>query len=135
MRNKGTEINKNKQGNVCKIDFEDFVKTNFNKSAKIFLESRFNASNEIIDMFMAHPEKYPYCLGLIKGRLFINYYAACKHNAPLDKNDREDFEYLLYLKNADILVSDDRGFLKEAFDCLYGKKKKLFTLDDFILCM
>ena len=48
------------------------------------------------------------------------------HTLRVDKNDRADAAQLAYLLWADVMVSDDKRFMKEAFNLLYSDTNKKF---------
>jgi hypothetical protein len=56
--------------------------------------------------------------------LYSGYYAAIEHNRPIDRNAQADFEQLAYLIWADIVVSNDEGFYRSAFQTLWAPRGK-----------
>ena len=131
IRKTAINLNRKSKEKISDIDFNDFYCTNFRNSAITFLNRNFDPPKKTIDRFIANPSDFPYCHFHLKSYIFINYYAACKHQVRIDKNDREDIAYLAYMNVSDILVSDDTKFLREAFR-VFCKDKLLLTLDKFI---
>jgi hypothetical protein len=55
------------------------------------------------------------------------------HQLRIDTNDRPDAEQLAFLIWADTIVSDDKRFMRKAFDLLYANsQKKCLTLEQFL---
>jgi len=55
------------------------------------------------------------------------------HSLKVDENDRSDAEQLAFLVWADMIVSDDSHFMKEAFNILYPNSPKGFvSLSEFL---
>ncbi len=76
---------------------------------------------------------YPFVTAFAKGLVYAGYYAAIEQNKALDRNAQADYEQLMYMVHADVLVSSDEGFLRSAFLELWEPQgKKLFTPEKFV---
>jgi hypothetical protein len=76
--------------------------------------------------------KYPYFTLYMKALTYLMYYTELEQNAPIDPNGLMDIYLLGTAKDLDVVVSNDRKFMKSAFDALYGKTKDYMTLDRFL---
>jgi hypothetical protein len=81
--------------------------------------------DELADLWEADPEEYPYYTAFVEGFVYSQYYAAIEHNKPMDGNAQADFEQLAYLTWSDIVVSDDEGFFRSAFDTIWKPRGKI----------
>jgi hypothetical protein len=60
------------------------------------------------------------------GLLYMQYYAMTYPNDTIDKNAQADIQHLIYLRNADGIISEDLSFMKKAWEELYKNRKKLY---------
>jgi len=75
---------------------------------------------------------YPYFTSFVNNMLYIAHHAMIKNNDKIDLNAQADLDVMTHLLRADALVSNEKGFLKTAFDDLWRPKKKiLFTTEQF----
>jgi len=78
-------------------------------------------------------KRYRFFSAFVDGLLFAAYYAMVEQNEPIDKNTQADVEVLMYMPDVDILVSNDRRFLKSTFDTFWRPKGKiLFSTEEFV---
>ena len=114
------------KGSLQAYPFSEYRRTEFNRNGRSLMrlvdEGR---SSELGDLWEANPEQYPYYTAFVEGFVYSQYYAAIEHNKPLDRNAQADFEQLAYLTWADIVVSDDEGFFRSAFDVVWKPRGKL----------
>ena len=76
---------------------------------------------------------YPYFTAFVEGMLYAMHHAMAEPNSRIDPNAQVDIELLTYLNHADLVVSDDARFFKEAFSCLWGSQRKaLMTSAEFV---
>jgi len=76
-------------------------------------------------------ERCPFFTGWVKGLLYTQFYAAYYSNLQIDEHSQADIQHLIYLERADVLVSEDRKFMRQAFLDLYQREgKQYWTLDD-----
>jgi hypothetical protein len=57
--------------------------------------------------------------------LYMTYYAMTKPNAPIDLNAQADLNVMAHLIQGDVLVSNEKGFLRTAFDDLWKPRGKV----------
>jgi len=76
--------------------------------------------------------RYPYFTQFVINRLYIAHHAMTKNNDALDNNAQVDLDLMTHLLRADVIVSNETGFLKCAFDDLWKPRRKvLFTSSEF----
>lgn len=77
-------------------------------------------------------ERCPYFTAWAKGLLYLQFYAARYPNLKIDEHGQADIEHLMYLEHADVIVSQELTFLRQAFLDLYEQRgKRYWTLDEF----
>lgn len=77
--------------------------------------------------------QYPYFTACIDNVLYSIAHAAAKPNARIDTNASADLDLMTHLLRADVLVSNEKGFLRSAFDDLWRPRGKvLFTSQEFV---
>ena len=78
-------------------------------------------------------KQYPFFTTFMEGYLYQAYFSMVEVNKRLDPHAQADIEQLSYLNRADIVVSCDAGFMKEAFNVLWAPKGKSFlTTEEFL---
>ena len=76
-------------------------------------------------------ERCPYFTAWAKGLLYLQFYAARYPNMKIDEHGQADIEHLMYLEHADVMVSEETTFLRQAFLDLYEHRgKRYWTLDE-----
>jgi len=60
------------------------------------------------------------------GLLYMQYYAMTYPNDAIDKNAQADIQHLIYLRDADGIISEDLSFMKKAWEELYKDRGKLY---------
>jgi hypothetical protein len=64
--------------------------------------------------------------------LYIGFCAMTRPNDKIDLNAQADLDLMTHLLRADVLVSNEEGFLRKAFDDLWRPRGKvLFTSEEF----
>ncbi len=87
----------------------------------------------IAEMWARDKQRYPFFTTFCINMLYITHHAMTQHNAPIDINAQADLDLMTHLLHSDILVSNDSGFLRQAFDDLWRPRRKvLFTTEDFV---
>lgn len=86
----------------------------------------------IFESWKRAPLKFPYFTLWAKAMLYLPYHAAVKHNTSIDKNAQSDIDEIVYMNDADILVSDDMRFMRDIFQEFWGGRKTIYSLDDFL---
>lgn len=73
----------------------------------------------------------PYFTNWVKGLLYVQFYAAFYSNSKIDEHSQADIQHLIYLEHADVLVSEEKAFMRQAFMDLYQESgKQYWTLDE-----
>ena len=86
----------------------------------------------LADQWAGCPERFPFYSAFVEGVVYAGYHATVRHNEPIDENTQPDYEQLAYLTWADIVVSNDRRFFRQAFDAIWKRHgKRLETSESF----
>ncbi len=65
--------------------------------------------------------------------LYMAYYSMTKPNAPIDLNAQADLNLMAHLLQGEVLVSNEKGFLRTAFDEIWKPRGKvLMTGPEFV---
>ena len=87
-----------------------------------------------LNTWAGHKDRCPFFTAWVKGILYSDFYAAHykgHKGLKIDEHPQADIEHLLYLEQADVLVSEDKKFMRQAFIDLYRDRgKQYWTLDD-----
>jgi len=116
-------------------DFDKFYIANLEKSGEMMIRSKtITVTNK--DLLVAEwkrcKERYPYFTAWMKAFLYMEYHAMAEQNRKIDINAISDIDQLIYLEGLDGVVSDDAGFMKDAFRQLYGENKQFLSSDQFL---
>lgn len=77
-------------------------------------------------------EDYPFFTCFIVSMLYMGQYAMTQQNKPIDLNAQADLLLMTHLLHSDVLVSNETGFLKDAFNDLWRPwGKTLLTSGEF----
>jgi hypothetical protein len=75
---------------------------------------------------------FPYFTTFVENMLYIGFCAMTRPNDKIDLNAQADLDLMTHLLRADVLVSNEEGFLRKAFDDLWRPRGKvLFTSEEF----
>ena len=86
----------------------------------------------LADQWARQPQRFPFYSAFVEGVVYTGYHATVRHNEPIDENTQPDYEQLAYLTWADIVVSNDRRFFRQAFEAIWGPRgKRLETSESF----
>ena len=76
--------------------------------------------------------QYPYFTTFVINMLYIAHHAMTKPSDKIDLNAQADLDLMTHLLRADALVSNETGFLRQAFDDLWRPRGKvIFTSQQF----
>lgn len=98
---------------------------------------QWHTNNQLsLQTFYDKTHKYPYLDIFLKSYLFGALYKVNNPNKKVDKDWHIDNGYIITMKDLDILLSNDTGYMKECFECVYGgnssvNSKKIMTLQEF----
>jgi hypothetical protein len=91
-----------------------------------------NGPHAISGRWSRAKKQYPYFSQFVVNNLYMAYHAMTKSNNALDENAQVDLDLMTRLLHADVLVSNEKGFLKCAFNDLWRPQRKvLFTSSEF----
>lgn len=104
-------------GSLNGYPFRQFRKSEVVRTGKLLMDLvDARRSGALTDEWARCPRRFPFYSAFVEGFLYAGYYAAVEQSQPLDRNAQADYEQLAYLAWADLVVSDDQGFLRHAFD-------------------
>lgn len=105
------------------------------RQGEILIDVYFSDSlkkNEIKNAYKRNPEKYEYFHFFNNSFMETLYYYITNHH-EVDANTQPDLEQLLYMKNLDILVTEEKGYLKDIFGILYKNTgKQIMCMNEFV---
>lgn len=116
-------------------DFKKFFQSEIDHAGQAFISAIIKARNPdaIADRWVLYKSYYPYFTEFVRDMLYMAYYAMTKPNAPIDLNAQADLNVMAHLIQGNILVSNEKGFLRIAFDDLWKPRGKvLMTGPEFL---
>ena len=116
------------------VPFEEFLQRELDSSGRMFIKALVPCSNpkEVADRWSRDKSAYPYFTMFVTNMTYIGYYSATRSNDKIDLNAQADMDLMTHLLNADVLVSNETGFLRSAFDDLWRPRGKvMFTSEEF----
>ncbi|WP_454063530.1 hypothetical protein [Candidatus Nitrospira salsa] len=136
MREETTEyLRKNPSTRREGSKFSDFKDANFEKTAIDKIKNSINSQmtkETLIEYWNNKRQRCPYFNKFIEGQLYQAWYAMSTPAEPKIKpNDYEDIEHLVYLNFVDGIVSNEKGFMKDACLELFPEKDFL-SVDEFL---
>lgn len=111
----------------------EFIRRSLVPVARDFIHGLVKCSNPqaVYNRWSRDPYGYPFFTQFMENLLYIVYHAAVKKEA-IDPNAQADLDVMTHLLRADYLVSNERRFLRIAFDELWRPRgKQLFTAEEF----
>lgn len=126
---------KGHQQPLASCQYIDYRKSELDIYGRAVIESQVHSKNNLAlqDRWSRHKERFPFMTAFTDGFIYAGYYAAIKQNSPIDRNAQADYEHMTYLHHADILVSADARFQRDAFMELWEPRGKvLYTPEEFI---
>lgn len=101
--------------------FAQFVKPEMEMAGRDLIPAFLGTSraSAIADRWSRSMSSYPYFTTCVRDMIYMAYYAMTRPNQPIDSNAQADLNLMAHLLNADVLVSNEEGFLKTAFDDLW----------------
>jgi hypothetical protein len=73
----------------------------------------------VADRWARSKRDYPFFTACMISLLYMGQYAMNQVNKPIDLNAQADLFLMTHLLHSDVLVSNERGFLRQAFDDLW----------------
>jgi hypothetical protein len=124
----------NKQQHGGPAPFEEFLKGEIDHAGRGFIHAQVecHSADAVWCRWSRDKDAYPYFTTFVRNMVFSSYYAATKPNGKIDLNAQADLDLMTHLLWADAIVSNETGFLRNAFDDLWRPKGKvLFTSEEF----
>lgn len=115
-------------------DFARYVASELDRAGRDFIQTLIPCWNPhaIADRWARDKNAYPYFTAFVRNMLYISFCAATRTNDKIDLNAQADMDLMTHLLWADALVSNETGFLREAFEDFWKPKGKvLFTSAQF----
>jgi len=112
-----------------------FFETELDHAGRAFLIAQVECRNPVAvaDRWAKDKMQYPYFTTFVMNMLYIAHNAMTRPSAPIDLNAQADLNMMTHLLHADALVSNETGFLRQAFDDLWRPKGKiLFSSQQFV---
>ncbi|MBM3358669.1 MAG: hypothetical protein FJY54_13205 [Betaproteobacteria bacterium] len=108
-------------------NFEKYVRTEIDHAGREFVGALIKAKDvaAIACRWSRNKAFYPYFTEFVFDMLYMAYYAMTKPNAPIDLNAQADLNVMAHLLHADVLVSNEKGFLRTAFDEIWKPRGKV----------
>lgn len=86
----------------------------------------------VADRWAKAKMQYPFFTTYVINMLYMAHHAMTKPNEPIDLNAQADLNLITHLLHSDIVVSNEAGFLRTAFDDLWKPRGKvIFTSQEF----
>lgn len=117
--------------------FSEFKSTEFERTGRQLMDQVDKGrSGALADQWAQRPDRYPFYSAFVESFLYNGFYAMTEHNKKLDRNSQPDYQLLAYLTWADLVVSDDTGFFRNAFETIWKPRgKRLETAETFATLM
>jgi hypothetical protein len=108
------------KGKASDASFPKFLKnTRMELGAELMpIVSKTHAA-KLASMWFQNQHRYPFYSAFVDGLQYSLFRAAAEHERPIDRNSQADFEQLAYLTWADIIVTNETKFMRDAFDVIW----------------
>jgi hypothetical protein len=116
------------------IPFEDFAKREIHRSGHGFIVAlvECHSPKAVANRWSYDMAAYPYFTTFVENMTYVGYYAATRPNDKIDLNAQADLDLMTHLLCADALISNETGFLRNAFNDIWRPHGKvLFTSQEF----
>jgi hypothetical protein len=118
-----------------RASFEEFLHREIDKIGCGFINKLVKCCNhsEVANRWSLDKDAYPYFTTFVTNMIYMAYYSATRPNDRIDLNAQADLDLMTHLLHADVLVSNEKGFLRTAFEELWRPKGKVaFTSEGFV---
>lgn len=115
--------------------FKEFLQSEIDRAGREFIEAlvRCRDPGAVANRWLRDKAAYPYFTTFVTNMIYMSYYSATRPNDRIDLNAQADLGLMTHLLHADILVSNETGFLRKAFEDLWRPKSKVvFTSKEFV---
>ena len=118
---------------LSEYPFWEFLRTVYTETGQELMNLvHTRRTKSLAEQWARCPERFPYYSAFVEGLLYSGYYAAVRHNDPIDENAQADYEQLAYLTWADIVVSNDERFFARVHEEIWKPRgKRLMTAESF----
>jgi hypothetical protein len=108
-------------------NFGAYVRTEMDHAGRAFITNLINTRNpeEVSNRWSRNKRFYPYFTEFVYDMLYLSFYAMTKPDAVLDLNAQADLNVMAHLLQGDLLVSNEQGFLRNAFNDLWKPRGKV----------
>lgn len=116
------------------IPFEQFARQELDRGGREFIEAKIACHDPkaVANRWSRAKAAYPYFTTFIENLTYMGYYAATRPNDKIDLNAQADLDLMTHLLRADALVTNEKGFMRDAFDDIWRPRGKvLFTSQEF----
>jgi hypothetical protein len=117
------------------IPFKEFLLREIDKTGSEFIKVLVKCCNpgEVANRWSRDKDAYPYFTTFVTNMIYMAYYSATRPNDGIDLNAQADLDLMTHLLHADVLVSNEKGFLRSAFEDLWRPKGRvIFTSEEFV---
>lgn len=104
-------------------------------AGRAFIHSQVACANPsaVANRWSRDKASYPFFTSFARNMLYIGFCAAIRPSMKVDLNAQADLDLMTHLLHAEVLVSNETGFLKAAFDELWRPKgKTLLNSSQFV---
>lgn len=103
-------------------------------AGRAFIAAQIKCSNplEVANRWSRNKSNFPYSTTFVENMLYIGHRAMTRPNDKIDLNAQADLDLMTHLLRANVLVSNETGFLRKAFDDIWRPRgKAIFTSQEF----
>jgi hypothetical protein len=116
------------------IPFYQFARQEVDRGGREFIEAKIACRDPKAVAYRWSRDRtaYPYFTTFIENLTYMGYYAATRPNNRIDLNAQADLDLMTHLLRADALVTNETGFMRNAFDDIWRPRRKvLFASQEF----
>lgn len=124
-------------GSLKDYPFTQFRNSEFARTGRLLMDLvDTRSAAALADQRTRCQTRFPFYSAFVEGFLYHGYHAAVEHNDRIDRNAQADYEQLAYLTWADVVVSDDEGFFRDAYEAIWRPRgKRLESSQSFVELM
>lgn len=114
---------------------DEYLEKEVDHAGREFLPALVKCKNQraVTDRWSRAKAQYPYFTNFVMNMLYMAHHAMTKVNDGIDLNAQADLDLMTHLLHADVLVSNETGFLRTAFEDLWRPRGKvIFTSQQFV---
>lgn len=112
------------------ISFARFVTSEVEYAGRAMLDQTIDShySLAVANRWALSMKDYPFFTEFVVGVLYMVFHAIARDREPMDLNAQADLELMAHLLHGDVLVSNETGFLRQAFlDLWQPRGRVMFT--------